>query len=49
MQCKNLIMFGLIGILLSIPAAAVLHFAYSDYFIPWRKRRKALRSGQTDK
>ncbi len=41
-------MFGLIGILLSIPAAAVLHFAYNDYFIPWRKRRKALHAGQTD-
>ncbi len=41
-------MFGIIGILLAIPVAAVLHFVYNDYFIPWRKSRKALRESHPD-
>ena len=32
-------MFGILGILLSIPAAAVLSFAYNDYFVPWKEKR----------
>ncbi len=32
-------MFGIVGILLSIPAAAVCSFIYSDYFVPWKKAR----------
>ena len=33
-------MFGILGILLSIPAAAVLSFVYQDYFLPSQERRK---------
>ena len=33
-------MFGVIGILLSIPTAAVVFFIYNDYFIAWLERRK---------
>ena len=32
-------MFGLVGILLAIPFAAVLSFIYRDYYVPWRKAR----------
>lgn len=28
-------MFGIIGILLSIPIVAILDFSYKDYFLPW--------------
>ena len=34
-------MFGIPGILLSIPAAAVLSFIVNDYFLPWKERRKS--------
>ena len=34
-------MFGIPGILLSIPAAAVLSFIVNDYFLPWMERRKS--------
>ncbi len=33
-------MFGVLGVLLSIPAAAVLNFIYNDYFMPGRVERK---------
>ena len=33
-------MFGIPGILLSIPAAAVFSFVYNDYFVPWKEGRK---------
>ena len=33
-------MFGFLGVLLSIPAAAVLNFIYKDYFIPDLQKRK---------
>ncbi len=33
-------MFGIIGILLSIPIAAVLSFVYNDYFLPWLEKRR---------
>ena len=36
--CGN--MFGIIGILLSIPLAAILDFAYNDYFLPALERRQ---------
>ena len=32
-------MFGIFGVLLSIPAAAVLSFLYKDYFLPRRENR----------
>ena len=33
-------MFGVLGVLLSIPAAAVLSFIYNDYFMPKMEKRK---------
>ena len=33
-------MFGLIGILLAIPAAAILSFVYRDYFLPRQENRR---------
>ncbi len=36
--------FGIIGMLIAIPAAAILVDVYVDYLIPWLERRKALRS-----
>lgn len=33
-------MFGVIGILLSIPIVAIINFTYDDYFMPWLERRK---------
>lgn len=33
-------MFGVLGILLSIPIAAVLSFLFHDYFLPWYAERK---------
>ena len=33
-------MFGIVGILLSIPLAAILDFIYSDYFLPMLERRQ---------
>ena len=32
-------LFGIIGVLLSIPAAAVVSFIYTDYFMPWLEKR----------
>ena len=37
-------MFSVIGILLSIPTAAVLSFVYHDYLLPWLRKRKQLTS-----
>ena len=34
-------MAGILGMLLSIPAAAILSFLYSDYFLPSQERKKA--------
>ncbi|MCR5293989.1 MAG: AI-2E family transporter [Lachnospiraceae bacterium] len=34
-------LFGIGGILLSIPAAAVLMYLYTDQFLPWLKRRNS--------
>ncbi len=38
-------MFGVLGVLLSIPAAAVLSFVYNDYFMPSMEKRKQEREG----
>ena len=32
-------MFGVIGILLSIPIVAIINFTYDDYFMPWLENR----------
>ena len=36
-------MFGVVGILLAIPCAALLEYIYHDLFVPWLRVRKALR------
>lgn len=33
-------MFGLIGIMLAIPFAAIVDFIFRDYYLPWRNRKK---------
>ena len=33
-------LFGIVGILLAIPIAAILTFIYKEYFFPWLLRRK---------
>ena len=33
-------MFGILGILLAIPAVAMLDFVYREYFMPWLKGRR---------
>ncbi len=33
-------MFGVIGILLAVPAVAILDFVYQDYVLPWLDKRK---------
>ena len=35
-------MFGIIGIVVSIPAAAVLSFVCRDYFVPWREKHRRM-------
>jgi predicted PurR-regulated permease PerM len=32
-------MFGVVGILVSVPLIAILHFTYNDYFLPWLEAR----------
>lgn len=32
-------MFGVVGILLSVPLIAILSFTYNDYFMPWLESR----------
>ncbi len=36
-------MFGVIGILLAIPAVAILDFTYREYFLPWLEKRHRAR------
>ena len=36
-------MFGVIGILLAIPAVAILDFSYREYFFPWLEKKKKKR------
>ena len=38
-------MFGVAGILLAIPAVAILDMLYKDYFIVWLERKKKERTG----
>ena len=33
-------LFGVLGMLLSIPAAAILSFIYQDYFLPRQEKRR---------
>ena len=33
-------MFGIVGILLAIPAVAILDFVYSTYLLPWVKAKR---------
>ena len=33
-------MFGIVGILLAIPAAAILSFLYHDFFLPRQEGRR---------
>ncbi len=37
-------MFGIVGVLLSIPAAAILSFVYKDYFMPDLEKRRRERT-----
>ena len=36
-------MFGIVGILLAIPAIAIIDFTYRDYFLPWLENRRRAR------
>ncbi len=38
--------FGLVGILLAIPAAAVVSFIYEDWIYPWMKQQKVKRESK---
>ena len=44
--CGN--MFGIVGILLSIPLAAILDFVYRDYFLPALEARQKSKRSQSD-
>ena len=33
-------MFGIVGMVLSIPAAAILSFIYNDYLLPRQEQRR---------
>lgn len=37
-------MFGVIGILIAIPFAAIIDFIFREYLLPWMKRRRALKA-----
>lgn len=39
-------MFGVIGILLSIPIVAIINFTYDDYFMPWLENRNKQNEGE---
>ena len=36
-------MFGIVGILLAIPFAAIFTFVYEENIIPWLQRKKEVR------
>ena len=38
-------LLGILGVLLSIPFAAVMNFIYNDYFMPWLEKRKQVSQG----
>ena len=37
-------MFGVIGILLAIPIAAIIDFIFREYLIPWMHKRRKLKA-----
>ncbi len=37
-------MFGIVGILLAVPAVAILDMLYREYFMPWLESRRKLKS-----
>ena len=39
-------MFGVIGILLSVPGVAILDLLYRNYFLPWLERRREQKQEQ---
>lgn len=42
-------MFGIVGMLIAIPVAAILTFIYKDYLLPWlERRRKQKQAGSAD-
>lgn len=41
-------MFGVVGILVAIPAAAILNFIYHDYLFPWLRKRHERRQHRTE-
>jgi predicted PurR-regulated permease PerM len=42
-------MFGVVGILLAIPAVAILDFTYREYFLPWLEKRRQVRDKAKEK
>ncbi|MBO4365536.1 MAG: AI-2E family transporter [Eggerthellaceae bacterium] len=36
-------MFGVVGMLVAIPAVAIIDFCYHDYLLPWLERRRAIK------
>jgi predicted PurR-regulated permease PerM len=42
-------MFGVVGILLAIPAVAILDFSYGEYLLPWLEERRRKRDEQAAK
>ena len=42
-------MFGVVGILLAIPAVAILDFTYREYFLPWLEKRRQTRDKAKEK
>ena len=41
-------MFGIVGILLSIPMVAILSFLYSRYLLPWLEKRHGITQTDND-
>ena len=44
-------LFGIVGVLLAIPVAAILSFIYDERFVPWLQRKseaRAVRAAQTE-
>ena len=41
-------MFGVVGILLAIPAVAIIDFSFREYLMPWLERRKNKKEQETD-
>lgn len=42
-------LFGIIGILLAIPVAAILTFIYDERFVPWLERKSKARAAKAEK